>query len=150
MADSTQNPENDASTESTEGAPPAPARRRRRAAGAPAGAPAVTPEPVGAPAPKAAETAVERDNDGVELGELPVTEAPDPRPAPRFDGKVLHRPERSGGRRLVWLVWVLIALALAALVALLLTGVLAPADAAALGATPDLILAHPVLEDLTA
>jgi hypothetical protein len=108
------------------------------------------PEPVGAPAPKAAETAVERDNDGVELGELPVTEAPDPRPAPRFDGKVLHRPERSGGRRLVWLVWVLIALALAALVALLLTGVLAPADAAALGATPDLILAHPVLEDLTA
>ena len=105
------------------------------------------PEPVGAPAPRAAETSVERDSDGVELGELPVTEAPDPRPAPRFDGKVLHHPESSGGRGLVWLVWVLIALALVALVALLLTGVLSPAEAAALDPTPDLSLAHPVPED---
>ena len=58
MADSTQNPENDASTESSEGAPPAPARRRRRAAGAPAGAPAVTPEPVTAPEETAPRTVV--------------------------------------------------------------------------------------------
>ena len=43
MADSTQNPENDASNDA---APPA---RRRRRAGAPAGAPAVTPEPAAAP-----------------------------------------------------------------------------------------------------
>lgn len=42
MADSTQNPENDASND---GAPPA---RRRRRAGAPAGAPAVAPEPAAA------------------------------------------------------------------------------------------------------
>src|SRR5699024_5555350 len=58
MADSTQNPENDASTESSEGAPPAPAGRRRRAAGAPAGAPAVTPEPVAAPEETAPRTVV--------------------------------------------------------------------------------------------
>ncbi len=107
------------------------------------------PEPVGAPAPRAAEAEVVRDHDGVELGELPVTEAPDPRPAPRFDGKVLHRPERTGGRRLLWLVWVLIALALIALVALLLTGVLTPAEASASGLATvlDLSPAHPVLED---
>jgi len=53
MADSTQNPENDASTEGTQ-----PARRRRRAAGAPAGAPAVTPEPVAAPEDTAPRTVV--------------------------------------------------------------------------------------------
>ncbi|WP_422114814.1 hypothetical protein [Brachybacterium sp. UNK5269] len=77
-----------------------------------------------------------RDADGVELGELPVTEAPDPRPAPRFDGKVLHRPERSGGRPLLWLVWALLAIALTVLVVLLLTGVLGTDAAAALDAAP--------------
>ena len=52
MADSTQNPENDASND---GAPPA---RRRRRAGAPAGAPAVTPEPAAAPEDAAPRTVV--------------------------------------------------------------------------------------------
>jgi hypothetical protein len=110
------------------------------------------PAPVGAPAPRAADATVERDSDGVELGELPVSEAPDPRPAPRFDGKVLHRPESSGGRRLLWLVWVLVAIALVVLVVLLLTGMLSSAEASAAGlpALPDLLdpaSAHPVLED---
>ena len=52
MADSTQNPENDASND---GAPPA---RRRRRAGAPAGAPAVTPEPAAASEDAAPRTVV--------------------------------------------------------------------------------------------
>ncbi|GLI31153.1 MULTISPECIES: Rne/Rng family ribonuclease [Brachybacterium] len=52
MADSTQNPENDASNDA---APPA---RRRRRAGAPAGAPAVTPEPAAAPEDAAPRTVV--------------------------------------------------------------------------------------------
>lgn len=95
-----------------------------------------------------AETAViDRDHDGVELGEVPVTEAPSPRPAPRFDGKVLHRPETSASRPLVWAVWALIAIALIVLVALLLTGVLGPTEASALGAsTPELLDIHDALE----
>lgn len=93
---------------------------------------------------------ISRDHDGVELGELSVTEAPEPRPAPRFDGKVLHRPESSGSRLLPWLVWILIAIALAVLVVLLLTGVLGAdtASAASLSVPPpDLSLDHPVLEE---
>ena len=83
----------------------------------------------------------ERDSDGVELGELPVTEAPDPKPAPRFTGDVLHRTERSGGRPLVWLVWALIAVALIVLITLLLTGIIGPgvADAAAAGLPAQLV-----------
>ncbi|MDN5599114.1 MAG: hypothetical protein ACTHV2_13955 [Brachybacterium sp.] len=93
---------------------------------------------------------IARDHDGVELGELSVTEAPEPRPAPRFDGKVLHRPENSGSRLLPWLVWILIAIALVVLVVLLLTGVLgSDTTAAALptASLPDLSLDHPVLEE---
>ncbi|MEU2416608.1 Rne/Rng family ribonuclease [Brachybacterium paraconglomeratum] len=58
MADSTQNPENDASND---GAPPA---RRRRRAGAPAGAPAVTPEPAAAPEDAAPRTVVAPQSEG--------------------------------------------------------------------------------------
>src|SRR5690606_41915077 len=60
------------------------------------------PEPVGAPAPCAAEAEIVRDSDGVELGELSVTDAPDPRPAPRFDGKVLPRSATARGLRVLW------------------------------------------------
>lgn len=87
------------------------------------------PTPAAAPAPGPDAAGIRRDADGVELGELSVTEAPDPRPAPRFEGKVLHRPESGGGRGAVILVWVLIALGVIALVALLLAGVLGPAQA---------------------
>lgn len=69
-------------------------------------------------------TAIPTDHDGVELGEMAVGDAPDPRPAPRFDGRVLHRPDRSGGSGVVWIVWALLAIALVALVVLLLTGVI--------------------------
>lgn len=77
---------------------------------------------------------VDRDSDGVELGEMSVSEAPDPRPAPRFEGKVLQRADDSGGRSLLWVVWVLIGLAVLALIILLATGVLGPGDTGALGA----------------
>ncbi|MGP9539313.1 hypothetical protein ACT3SP_14990 [Brachybacterium sp. AOP43-C2-M15] len=93
---------------------------------------------------------VTRDHDGVELGELAITDAPDPRPAPRFDGKVLHRPESGGGRTLVWLVWALIAVAIVVLVVLLLTGVLGSDTASAALADPglsDLLPTHPVPEE---
>ena len=105
-------------------------------------------QPEAAPAAEEASVAtITRDHDGVELGELSVTEAPEPRPAPRFDGKVLHRPETSGGRLLPWLVWALIAIALVVLVVLLLTGVLGPdAASAAASALPDASLSHPLLE----
>lgn len=91
---------------------------------------------------------IDRDRDGTELGELPVSEAPDPRPAPRFDGKVLHRPERSGGSSLLWLVWALIAVALIVLIVLLITGVLGQDTAAAVSpfdlSAPDLSELFPV------
>ncbi|MDN5822667.1 MAG: hypothetical protein L0H39_14435, partial [Brachybacterium sp.] len=103
----------------------------------------------GSAAEEAAVATISRDHDGVELGELSVTEAPEPRPAPRFDGKVLHRPESNGGRLLPWLVWGLIAIALVVLIVLLLTGVLGP-DAAATASPStlfDLSHIHPVLEE---
>lgn len=78
---------------------------------------------------------VDRDVDGVELGEMSVSEAPDPRPAPRFEGRVLQRSSDTGGRSLLWVVWALIGVALLALIILLATGVLGPGgDAGALGA----------------
>src|SRR5699024_3698452 len=61
-------------------------------------------EPVPAAEDSSAST-IGWDHDGVELGELSVTEAPEPRPAPRFEGKVLHRTEGGSGRALQWLVW---------------------------------------------
>ncbi|MGO1228532.1 MAG: hypothetical protein ACTMII_06580 [Brachybacterium sp.] len=92
------------------------------------------------------------DHDGVELGELSVAEAPEPRPAPRFDGKVLHRPERSGGRALVWLVWALIAVAFIVLLALMLTGVIGPgaASASETALLDHLFVTHSVPEDMSA
>lgn len=111
------------------------------AASATAGAAATASaaRPTGTPAPTAT---IERDADGVELGELSVTQAPDPRPAPRFDGRVLHRPERSGGRPLLWVVWGLIALAIIVLVVLLITGVLGGSgSSSALGPALDAHLA---------
>src|SRR5699024_6474279 len=95
---------------------------------------------------------ISRDHDGVELGELSVTDAPEPRPAPRFDGRVLHRPEGSNVRLLQWVVWALIAIALVVLVVLLLIGVLGHDTAASLTqnnpCTPlDPSLDRPVLEE---
>lgn len=101
--------------------------------GTPADATAGDPAAEGAPA------RIPTDADGVELGEIPVGDAPDPRPAPRFEGRVLHRPERSGGSPVLWIVWVLVALALITLVILLVTGVI--------GGDSTQALALPVLDD---
>src|SRR5699024_12816031 len=84
----------------------------------------------------------DRNVTGVQTCALPIY----PRPAPRFDGKVLHRPERSGGRSLLWVVWALIAVALIVLIVLMVTGVLGQDSAAA--AFPSLDLAAPDLPDL--
>ena len=117
------------------------------------GAPSGTARADSGEAPAAGQTAAEdgsastmtRDHDGVELGELSVTEAPEPRPAPRFEGKVLHRAERSGGRALVWLVWALIAIALVVLVVLLLTGTLGSDSASSAAGALDLVpFDHPI------
>lgn len=113
----------------------------------PTGADPAPAEPVPT-AEEASVATITRDHDGVELGELPVTEAPEPRPAPRFDGKVLHRPAATGGQLLPWLVWALIAIALVVLVVLLLTGVLGPdAASAAASALPDVSPDHLVPEE---
>lgn len=92
---------------------------------------------------------VARDADGVELGELAVGDAPGPRPAPRFEGRVAHRPERSGGNPIVWIVWALVALALIVLVALLLAGVIGPGISGALGALPVGVDAPPASSPLS-
>lgn len=146
--------------------PPAPAPATS-SAGSPASSPSLSPSSPARPAsspsapastqsaqaeasrpPAAPAPAIDRDHDGVELGELSVTEAPSPRPAPRFDGKVLHRPENAGSRPLMWLVWGLIAIALIVLVVLLLTGVLGTGEASALDASMhDLFDIRTVLEE---
>ncbi|MCS6710823.1 hypothetical protein JSY14_01845 [Brachybacterium sp. EF45031] len=115
-ADTSAGPHSDAATT---GAPEA---------SAPTVSPTVSAEPVTAvsTATATAEPPVQiaRDEDGVELGELSGSEAPSPKPSPRFDGRVLHRPESAGGRSMLWIVWALVALAVLALIVLLLTGVL--------------------------
>lgn len=74
----------------------------------------------------ATSTVIERDADGAELGELTVSDAPAPRPSPRFEGRVLHRPERTSGNAAVWAIWALIAVAIIVLIILLIIGVLGP------------------------
>lgn len=129
---------------------PGPALGAGEATESPGGAPATGPA-AGVTAEGGSASSHSHDHDGVELGELSVTDAPEPRPAPRFDGKVLHRPERSGGRALVWLVWALIAVAFIVLLALLLTGVIGPGVASASeAALLDLFHTHPVPEDIAA
>lgn len=80
------------------------------------------------------------DADGVELGEIPVGEHPDPRPAPRFEGRVLHRADRSGGNPVVWVVWAVVVLAIIALVVLLATGTLGGGSDGAMAALPAHVL----------
>lgn len=89
--------------------------------------------------------ASDRDADGVQLGEMSVGDAPDPKPAPRFEGRVLHRPDRSAGNPVVWIVWGVVALAVLLLVILLLTGVIGPGVGSALGihTAPDITEAAP-------
>ena len=114
--------------------------------------PALAASPaVGTSAEGVSASTATHDHDGVELGELSVLDAPEPRPAPRFDGKVLHRPEHSGGRALVWLVWALIAIAFLVLLALMLTGVIGPGVASAPEtALLDPFHTHSVSEDISA
>ena len=77
------------------------------------------------------ESTVVRDDDGVELGEVSQDAAPAPRPAPRFEGRVLNRREQGGGRAFLWVLWVVLALVIIALVVLLATGTLGGLGAAA-------------------
>jgi hypothetical protein len=92
---------------------------------------------------RAVTATIERDVDGVELGEMKGDQAPGPLPAPRFDGKVLSRPEQSRGKPVLWLVWGLIALAVVVLLVLLITGVIGPAGSKdALGALGSQLSTH--------
>lgn len=119
-----------------EGASPAEAQPASGSSQGAAASAAAAPDATDAGAPTGTHTAtIDRDADGVELGEMSVSEAPDPRPAPRFEGKVLQRSDRSTNSSLLWVVWALIGLAVLALIVLLATGVLGPGgDAGALGA----------------
>ena len=94
-------------------------------------------------------TAIPTDSDGVELGELPVGDAPAPKPAPRFEGRVLNRSGRSGsGSPVMWIVWALVALAVIALVVLLATGVLGGGSASALSGEGISLAGHPLVPTL--
>ena len=105
-------------------------------AGAPGGA---TPLP-----------AANRDADGVELGEMSAEVAPDPRPAPRFTGRVLNQSTRARNRS-VWMAWLLIAIAIAVLIVLLVSGVLTSGStSAAAAAVVGLVGAPTRLPSLTA
>lgn len=87
-------------------------------------------EPSSGSSSQTATEVIERDADGVELGEMSVSEAPDPRPAPRFEGQVLHRAEKETSRSLLWLIWAVVAVTVIVLIVLLATGVIGPAAAA--------------------
>lgn len=64
--------------------------------------------------------------DWYEAGELSSNQAPDPVPAPRFEGRVLNKPCRSGGGFGVWIAWLIVALVVATLVWLVVNGTIGP------------------------
>lgn len=74
-------------------------------------------------------------SEGSGFGEAVDDSAPNPNPAPRFEGSVLNEPESSDGRSLTWITWVLIGLAFIALLLFLILGTGGGAEASDLAAT---------------
>lgn len=65
-------------------------------------------------------------DDWYEVGDLPADQAPDPKPAPRFEGQVLNRPSRSATGLGGWVTWLLVALVLILVIVLFVTGLIGP------------------------
>lgn len=75
-------------------------------------------------------------SDWYEVGDLPADQAPDPKPAPRFEGHVLNRPSRTATGLGGWLTWLVVAIVLILLIVLLVTGVIGPGLLNSMPATP--------------
>ncbi len=65
-------------------------------------------------------------SDWYEVGDLPADQAPEPKPAPRFEGQVLNKPSRSATGLGGWVTWVLVFLVLALIIVLFVTGMIGP------------------------
>ncbi|WP_342763194.1 hypothetical protein [Dermabacter hominis] len=75
----------------------------------------------------------------LEVGDLPADQAPEPKPAARFDGTVLDRPSRTSGGIGMWITWLLVAAIAITLVVLLVTGVIGPGIAKAIAPIPETV-----------
>lgn len=75
----------------------------------------------------------------LEVGDLPADQAPEPKPAARFDGTVLHKPSRTSGGIGMWITWLIVAAIAITLIVLLVTGVIGPGIVTALVRTPETI-----------
>lgn len=73
-------------------------------------------------------------SEGSGFGEAVDDSAPEPKPAPRFEGTVLNEPETNDGRSLTWITWVLIGLAFVVLLLFLILGTGSGAEASDLAA----------------
>ncbi|MCT1866567.1 hypothetical protein M3B90_03365 [Dermabacter sp. p3-SID358] len=73
----------------------------------------------------------------LEVGDLPADQAPEPKPAARFEGTVLNNPSRTSGGIGMWITWLIVAAIAITLVVLLVTGVIGPGIVNALAATPE-------------
>ena len=75
----------------------------------------------------------------LEVGDLPADQAPEPKPAARFDGTVLDKPSRTSGGIGMWITWLLVAAIAITLVVLLVTGVIGPGIAKAIAPIPETV-----------
>ncbi|MCT1708469.1 hypothetical protein [Dermabacter hominis] len=75
----------------------------------------------------------------LEVGDLPADQAPEPKPAARFDGTVLDKPSRTSGGIGMWITWLLVAAIAITLVVLLATGVIGPGIAKAIAPIPETV-----------
>ena len=75
----------------------------------------------------------------LEVGDLPADQAPEPKPAARFDGTVLDKPSRTSGGIGMWITWLLVAAIAITLVVLLVTGVIGPGITKAIAPIPETV-----------
>lgn len=75
----------------------------------------------------------------LEVGDLPADQAPEPKPAARFDGTVLDKPSRTSGGIGMWITWLLVAAIAITLVVLLVTGVIGPGFTKAIAPIPETV-----------
>ena len=98
------------------------------------------PEPEPAPVYETSDgTPLSDASEWLEVGDLPADQAPEPKPAARFDGTVLDKPSRTSGGIGMWITWLLVAAIAITLVVLLVTGVIGPGIAKAIAPIPETV-----------